>query len=79
MTTIRVRQAHPNRDRTIIRDLFWEYLTWANDMNEQVFGIRLDIASMLEADMAGLAKFMPPTGCLLLIDGNKLAAGCICL
>lgn len=79
MTAIKVFQAQSEKDVKIVRELFWEYLTWANDMNDQEFGIRLDIATMLEEDMADLGKFMPPYGRLLLAQSNGLAAGCICL
>ncbi len=79
MTTINVFQAHSEKDVKIVRELFWEYLTWANEMNDQAFGIRLDIAAMLDEDMANLEKFMPPHGRLLLSESNGFAAGCICL
>jgi GNAT superfamily N-acetyltransferase len=79
MTTTNIFQAHSEKDNKIIRDLFWEYLTWANDMNDQTFGIRLDITSMLDEDMAGLAKFMPPYGRLLLSEIDGFTVGCICL
>ena len=48
-------------------------------MNDQTFGIRLDIAAMLAEDMANLEKFMPPHGRLLLSESKGFAAGCICL
>ena len=49
-----------------IRELFWEYLQWANGMVNQEFGVSFDIATMLEADMHDLVKFMPAKGRLLL-------------
>ena len=79
MTAINIFQVHSEKDVKIVRELFWEYLTWANDMNDQAFGIRLDIATMLDEDMANLEKFMPPHGRLLLSERNGFAAGCICL
>ncbi len=48
-------------------------------MNDQSFGLRLDIASMLEEDLADLDKFMPPSGRLLLYEVRGCVAGCICL
>lgn len=48
-------------------------------MNDQDFGIRLDIAAMLEKDMEDLQKFMPQHGRLLLAESNGFVAGCICL
>jgi len=79
MSSISILQARPAKDVQIVKDLFWEYLTWANDMNEREFGLRLDITKMLEEDMADLGKFMPPNGRLLLARNNGFTAGCICL
>lgn len=79
MTPISILQAHPSKDVQIVKELFWEYLTWANGMNDQEFGLRLDIAEMLEEDMANLGKFMPPDGRLLLAQNNNFVAGCVCL
>ena len=79
MNAISVRQAETKKDAGAIRELFWEYLAWANDMNDKAFGLRLDIVEMLEADMGSLDKFSPPHGRLLLARGGELIAGCICL
>src|SRR5574341_301690 len=62
-----------------IRELFWEYLQWANIMTNQEFGVNFDIASMLEADMNKLDKFMPPKGRLLLGFAADQPAGIACL
>ena len=78
MTAASVFQVHSEKEIQIVRELFWECLTWANDMNEQEFGLRLDIAAMLEEDIAHLGKFMPPDGCLLLIQSDGSIAGCVC-
>jgi GNAT superfamily N-acetyltransferase len=79
MNPIRILQARPAEDVQVVKELFWEYLTWANDMNEREFGLRLDIAQMLEEDIADLGKFMPPDGRLLLAQDDDLTAGCVCL
>lgn len=79
MNPIRISQAQPVQGAQVVRELFWEYLTWANDMNAREFGLRLDIAKMLEEDMLDLGKFMPPDGRLLLAQDDGLIAGCICL
>jgi hypothetical protein len=49
-----------------IRELFREYLQWANAKVEENFGVSFNIATMLEEDMNMLDKFMPPKGRLLL-------------
>ena len=79
VTATTIFQVQSEKHVKIVRELFWEYLTWANDMNDQTFGIRLDIATMLDEDMADLEKFMPPYGRLLLSESNGFVAGCICL
>ena len=79
MNPISIIQAQPAEDMQVIKELFWEYLTWANDMNEREFGLRLDIAKMLEEDMADLGKFLPPDGRLLLAQNDGFKAGCVCL
>jgi GNAT superfamily N-acetyltransferase len=79
VNAIKVFQAQSEKDERIVKELFWEYLTWANDMNDQAFGIRLDIATMLDEDMGDLVKSMPPHGRLLLTKSNGFVASCICL
>jgi GNAT superfamily N-acetyltransferase len=76
---IHISQAQLLQDVQVVRELFWEYLTWANDMNAREFGLRLDIAKMLEEDMANLGKFMPPDGRLLLARDDDFITGCVCL
>ena len=62
-----------------IRELFWEYLQWANSRLQEEYEISFDIASILEGDMKDLGKFMPPQGCLLLAYAGKDLAGIACL
>ncbi|HJS19745.1 MAG TPA: GNAT family N-acetyltransferase [Anaerolineales bacterium] len=62
-----------------IRELFREYLQWANTKVEENFGVSFDIARMLEEDMNTLGKFMPPKGRLLLGYVEDQAMGIICL
>ena len=62
-----------------IRELFWEYLQWANAKVEENFGVSFDIATMLEEDIQTLDKFMPPKGCLLLAFIEDQPTGIACL
>ncbi len=62
-----------------IRDLFWEYLQWANSRTNEEFKVNFDIATMLEDDMGHLNKFMPPKGRLLLGYNEDQLAGIGCL
>ena len=62
-----------------IRELFWEYLQWANAKVEENFGVGFDIVAMLEEDMNTLDKFMPPKGRLLLghVDDQPMGIACL--
>lgn len=62
-----------------IRELFWEYLQWANARINEEFNVSFDIAALVEEDMHGLDKFMPPDGCLLLGYIEEDLAGIACL
>jgi GNAT superfamily N-acetyltransferase len=67
------QHAHP------VRELFWEYLQWANTKVEENFGVSFDIAAMIEEDMNTLDKFMPPKGRLLLgyVDDQPMGISCL--
>jgi GNAT superfamily N-acetyltransferase len=74
-----IRQADFKDDIDKLRDLFWEYLQWANARNYEEFGIKLDISAMLEDDMDKLEIFSPPNGCLLLAFDDSAVAGLACM
>jgi hypothetical protein len=73
--TIQVIMADRGQHASQIRELFWEYLQWANSRLQEEYEISFDIASILEGDMKDLGKFMPPQGCLLLAYAGKDLAG----
>lgn len=62
-----------------IREIFWEYLQWVNERVGQEYGVSFDIAAILNQDMAGIGKFMPPAGRLLLGTVDHHLAGIACL
>jgi GNAT superfamily N-acetyltransferase len=62
-----------------VRELFWEYLSWANGKGNEAYGISFDIHAMLEQGMAELDTFSPPQGRLLLARQGDEIAGCACL
>lgn len=72
-------QAESDEHKDHVRTLFWEYLQWANALLNREFGVNFDIASMLERDMAELAKFAPPHGRLLLAQYDNEIVGMACL
>ena len=65
--------------RRQVRELFWEYLVWANAQLECEYAISFDIRQLLEDDMVTLHKFAPPYGRLLLAYDQGALAGCACL
>ena len=76
---ISIHQAGTDEDRALIRELFWEYLEWANARLNEEYGINFDIKSMLEQDMANLEIFLPPHGRLLLAIEGARPAGISCM
>ena len=75
-----IREARDDdSDRSSVRELFWEYLQWANAGVNEAFNVNFDIETMLEEDMATLEKFRPPEGRLLLATEGEQAAGIGCL
>lgn len=76
---LRVRQATTEEDIEHVRELFWEYLQWANERLNEEYGIDFDIASMVESDMDKLEIFSPPDGRLLLAMEGPEAAGLACM
>jgi len=77
--TIQIIIADKEQHAQLIRELFWEYLQWANAKVEENFGVNFDIAAMLEDNMKTLDKFMPPKGRLLLGYVEDQPAGIACL
>ena len=71
--------ANQDQHAAQIRELFWEYLQWANAKVNEEFGVNFDIVTLLETDLQGLDKFMPPQGRLLLGDAADRLAGIACL
>jgi GNAT superfamily N-acetyltransferase len=77
--TERIYQADLNQDIDQVRELFWEYLQWANARVNDNFGVSFDIKTMLAEDMRSLDKFLPPRGRLLLCERVGEPAGLACL
>jgi GNAT superfamily N-acetyltransferase len=76
---VEVIVANKDVHATQVRELFWEYLQWANAKVNEEFGVNFDIEAMLEEDMQHLNKFMPPKGRLLLSYTEERPAGIACL
>jgi GNAT superfamily N-acetyltransferase len=76
---LKIYQADPNKDAVQIRELFWEYLQWANAKVNEMYGVSFEIITMLEEDMLHLDQFLPPKGRLLLGCAGEEPAGIACL
>jgi hypothetical protein len=74
-----IRKIGKGEDVKSVRELFWEYLQWANSRVNEEFGIDVDIHSMLEHTMADLEMFLPPADCLLLAFEDDQLAGIACM
>ena len=76
---IQIIIANQDQNTQPIRELFWEYLQWANAKVQENFGVSFDIAAMLEDDMKTLDKFMPPKGRLLLgyVEDKPMGIACL--
>jgi GNAT superfamily N-acetyltransferase len=74
-----ITQLQIDDDRSPVRELFWEYLVWANERLNQEYGIDLEIEALLEHHMSQLEMFFPPHGCLLLVSDGAALAGIGCL
>jgi GNAT superfamily N-acetyltransferase len=73
------RRAQTDKDISEVRDLFWEYLQWANGRVNEEFGVNFDIETMLEDDMKELDIYFPPDGRLVLVSEAGKSAGLGCL
>lgn len=73
------RQARTKEDLSDVRELFWEYLQWANTRVNEEFGVDFDIGAMLEDDMNQLDIYFPPDGRLILGFEESKPAGLGCL
>jgi GNAT superfamily N-acetyltransferase len=76
---LKIYQVESDQDRAHVRELFWEYLEWANAGLNEEFGINFAIEQMLEGDMLALNKFYPPQGRLLLVELDNCIAALACM
>lgn len=74
-----IREADLPRDVEDVGRLWLDYLTWGNDGLESRYGFRLPVREAVERDLATVAKFEPPDGCLLLAFEGETAVGIGCM
>jgi GNAT superfamily N-acetyltransferase len=73
------RLVQSDEDISKVRELFWEYLQWANTRGNEEFGVNFDIEAMLEENMQELDIYLPPEGRLVLAFEVGKPAGLGCL
>jgi GNAT superfamily N-acetyltransferase len=76
---LKIFQMEPDKHHQQVRQLFHEYLVWANGMLNREFHINFDIETMIAQNMVELDKFAPPHGRLLLGTDETDLVGCACL
>lgn len=74
-----IYQIESEADELLVKELFGEYLEWANFRLNEEYGINFNIESMLEQNMLELDKFLPPYGRLLIANQDEEVAGLACL
>jgi len=76
MTMVKIVAANKDQHLETIRDLFLEYLTWANGKLFEVYGMGIDdMPGYVDEDLHHIDKFMPPMGRLFLCYVDNLPAG----
>lgn len=73
---LRIILADIDEHKHHVKELFWEYLEWANLMAIQEFDVSFDVSIALEQDMAKLHQFAAPEGRLLLGAWEGKIVGC---
>ena len=65
--------------RSSARELISEYLHWIAEGAEREYGLKFDVAAMIESDMSDAQKFHPPHGRFYLVEEVKDFVGVGCL
>lgn len=76
---IQIKHVDINTDLTTVRELFWEYLSWANSKLNEEYQISFDIKDMLENDLEHIQKYLPPVGLIYLANHDNQAVGIACM
>ena len=71
----KISQAQSQDDIDGVRELLFEYLTWATDQAKELYNEVVDVDEMLDHSMSEINLFSPPSGRLLLAREEGVAAG----
>lgn len=75
---LKINLVEMDKHRHQVRDLFGEYLQWANLMAMRELNVSFDVNIALEQDMAKLYQFTSPEGRLLLGEWEgKIVGACL--
>ena len=73
MVTISQMQSQDDMDD--VRELLYEYLSWATDQAEKLYNENVNLDEMIGHSMSEIESFSPPSGRLLLAKEEGVAAG----
>jgi len=76
---VTIYQMHSQDDIEDVRELLFEYLSWATDRAKELYNEVVDVDEMLDHSMSEIILFSPPSGRLLLAREEGMAAGVACM
>jgi GNAT superfamily N-acetyltransferase len=76
---VTIYQVESQDDIEGVRELLFEYLSWATDQAKELYDEVVDVNEMLDYSMSEINLFSPPSGRLLLAREEGVAAGVACM
>jgi GNAT superfamily N-acetyltransferase len=76
---VTIYQVQTQDDIDGVRELLFEYLSWATDQAKELYDEVVDVNEMLDHSMSEINLFSPPSGRLLLAMEEGAAAGVACM
>ncbi len=78
---VTIYQTQGKEDLESVRELFFEFLTWAIEKSKELYNEDIDINKMVNNSMSEIDKgvFSPPHGCLMLAKEREQVAGIACI
>jgi len=76
---VTINQVESQDDIEGVRELLFEYLSWATDQAKELYDEDVDVNEMLDYSMSEINLFSPPSGRLFLARVEGVAAGVACM
>jgi GNAT superfamily N-acetyltransferase len=76
---VTIYQVESQDDIDGVRELLFEYLSWATDRAKELYNEVVDVDEMLDHSMSEINLFSPPYGRLLLAREEGVVAGVACM